>query len=103
MGQQSVNKEIIDETFSGLLDPKEVHEMGRDDIGSDKRPGAILLSAVRSFGREGFQNIAKEREDQRNAVEADASVQTKSELANFGLRSADGTDAPEHNISKSED
>lgn len=84
MGQQSVNKTVIDETFSGLLDPKEIHEMGREDIISD-RPGAILLSAVSSFGAEGFKAIAKEREDKRHAADAADKPQTKSDLTDFGL------------------
>jgi len=93
MGKASNNR-IIDETFIGLLDPKEVHELGREDITSD-RPGQSLLQIVQEFGRKGFDQITEERAAQRAALESADVSQKGKKLADFGL---DINNGPAHEL-----
>lgn len=83
---KAVNNEMIDETFVGLLEPKEIHELGREDITSD-RPGESLLKIVRDFGHEGFKNIVENRAKEREAAIAADTTEKDKKLADFGLNS----------------
>lgn len=80
------NKEIIDETFSGLVSPTEIHAVGRPDIEAD-RPGNVLVDEVRKFSSEGgFKRIAEERNARRVELEESDRNTPKKEVSNFGLR-----------------
>lgn len=84
MGQK-VNAQIIDETFSGLLEPSAIHEVGGEGIVD--RPGQILLDAVNSFGREGFRQLVKDRETERAAAEALEKAPDRTHIVDLNLRS----------------
>lgn len=68
---------VIDETFRNLVDPADVHRMGRPDLGTG-RPGDVLVEEVRSFASKGgFAGPAK-------AVD-DGVVVTRSSTSNVAL------------------
>ena len=92
-------REVIDETFAGLVTPRETFEMGRPDM-VEGRPGAALVDVVRKFADDGgFQRIADDREKARMEDEtADAAVARKPiRHADLGIvtKGADGHDADE--------
>ncbi|WP_315922801.1 hypothetical protein [Mesorhizobium sp. SP-1A] len=83
---KALNNHIIDESFAGLMDPKEVHELGREDITSG-RPGQSLLQIVQEFGHEGFKQIVETRARERAALAASDAPEAGKKLADFGLNS----------------
>lgn len=92
-------REVIDETFAGLVTPRETFEMGRPDM-VEGRPGAALIDVVQKFEAEGgFQQIAADREKARTEDEtADAAIVRKPiRHADLGIiaKGADGHDADE--------
>lgn len=97
---KAVNNMMIDEAFAGLLDPKQIHELGREDITSD-RPGESLLKIVQEFGHEGFKNIVEKRAKERDAAIAAETTEKDKKLADFGLNSKQPTTV--NDLSKSDD
>lgn len=87
MGKTS-NNEIIDETFVGLLEPKEVHELGREDI-TEGRPGQSLLQIVQDFGKKGFDGLVEKRARERELLEKSDVKHKNKQLADFGLKGQD--------------
>lgn len=100
MGKTAVNHDIIDESFAGLLNPKEVHELGREDISSG-RPGESLLQIVQEFGQSGFDKIVADRAKERETLAASDVKENGKKLADFGLGSK--TSAPVKELSNSDE
>jgi len=70
MGERAIdNIGVIDDTFAGLLNPRDRIDLGRPDL--KERPGDTLVEAVRTFEREGgFKALQKMRDERRREAEA---------------------------------
>lgn len=100
MGKTAVNSNVIDESFAGLLDPKEVHELGREDITSG-RPGESLLQIVQEFGPAGFKKIAEDRARERESQVAADVKENGKKLADFGINTK--ADGPSNDLSANDE
>ncbi|NTF17494.1 hypothetical protein G6L37_03710 [Agrobacterium rubi] len=77
---------VIDETFAGLVSPKQTFEMGRPEL-TENRPGTALVEEVRDFdAKGGFRQIAEDRETVRaNDEKADAAAGKTKRHADLGI------------------